>query len=579
LGLITKEVEVELNSRNIKWYKNLEYEIPKRLDTQNRLRVKKGTIIIVKVEDLHKGSHAKVDVECDCCGKELKNIPCKNYLKCVKEDGKYYCNKCDVNGNNKWLSFKEWCLNNNYIDVLNRWDYELNKLKPSEIASKTGKKYYFKCPIGIHKSELKHIANFTTRQKNSMECNKCNTIAITHPQLVEYFVNKEDAYKYSHGSEKNILMKCLKCGFEKKLSLNSLVRNGFSCPKCGDGISYPEKFIFNVLEQLLNNNFIMQLSRKTFDWCNNFRYDFYIDELNCIIETHGLQHYEETKNNWYNLREIQENDKIKEQLARDNNINNYIVLDCRESDLKWIKNSIMNSELPKLLNFKEEDIDWLKCHEYACSSLVKITCDYWNDGLKNTLQIANILKLNQHTIIIYLKQGAKIGWCDYDPKEEMLKIGRKIGVILSKKVICLTTNEIFNSITEASNKYNICFSSISECCRYERKSAGKYPVTGKKLYWMYYDEYLINPITLEEIKNNYKHNKSSVKVICLTTEEVFNSLKEGSNKYKINCGNVSKCCMNNCKSAGKHPETGEPLIWMYYEKYIDKQNNYYEVIV
>jgi len=71
LGLITKEVEVELNSRNIKWYKNLGYEIHKRLDIQNRLRVKKGTTIIVKVEDLHKGSHAKVDVECDCCGKEL----------------------------------------------------------------------------------------------------------------------------------------------------------------------------------------------------------------------------------------------------------------------------------------------------------------------------------------------------------------------------------------------------------------------------------------------------------------------------------------------------------------------------
>ena len=51
-------------------------------------------------------------------------------------------------------------------------------------------------------------------------------------------------------------------------------------------------------------------------------------------------------------------------------------------------------------------------------------------------------------------------------------------------------NEIFNSITEASNKYNICYSSISECCRYKRKSAGKHPETGEKLKWMYYDEYL-----------------------------------------------------------------------------------------
>jgi len=43
-------------------------------------------------------------------------------------------------------TFEQWCLDNNRLDILNRWDYELNKCKPSKIGYSTKKKYYFKCP-------------------------------------------------------------------------------------------------------------------------------------------------------------------------------------------------------------------------------------------------------------------------------------------------------------------------------------------------------------------------------------------------------------------------------------------------
>lgn len=51
----------------------------------------------------------------------------------------------------------------------------------------------------------------------------------------------------------------------------------------------------------------------------------------------------------------------------------------------------------------------------------------------------------------------------------------------SKPCICLETNKTFKSITEAGRYYNIEDSSISECCRGNRKSAG-----GKT--WAFYDE-------------------------------------------------------------------------------------------
>lgn len=313
----------------------------------------------------------------------------------------------------------------------------------------------------------------------------------THPYLVKLLVNMDDGFKYSAGSKKKIFIRCYNCDYEKEIEIQSLTNRGFSCPRCSDGISYPEKFMFNVLNQLIGKDFQVQLSKTTLHWCNNYRYDFYINKFNIIIETHGIQHYEELKNyHWQSLGEAQENDKQKEILAINNNITNYIIIDCKKSELDWIKKNIMNSKLPKLLNFKEEDIDWLKCHEFACSSLVKDICKIWNTNNEDIKKIANMFKITGVSVRKYLKQGAKLGWCDYDPIEELKKASMKGSKKVSRKVICLNNNYVYNTITEASIRCKIVLSNIAMCCQGKLKSAGKCPITGKKLKWMYYDEYL-----------------------------------------------------------------------------------------
>ena len=69
-------------------------------------------------------------------------------------------------------------------------------------------------------------------------------------------------------------------------------------------------------------------------------------------------------------------------------------------------------------------------------------------------------------------------------KEEMETIGKKISEKVSKKVICITTGKIFNSVTEASNYYNVSKGNISSCCRGTRKSTGELQ-DGTKLQWKY----------------------------------------------------------------------------------------------
>ena len=41
-----------------------------------------------------------------------------------------------------------------------------------------------------------------------------NDIATTHPEVIQFLVNKEDGHKYSHGSEKKVKIKCLNCEYE-----------------------------------------------------------------------------------------------------------------------------------------------------------------------------------------------------------------------------------------------------------------------------------------------------------------------------------------------------------------------------
>ena len=440
MGLISTEVEVGLDSKTIKWYEEKGYEIPRWIDNRGRLKVKRGTKIIVNVKDLPDGSGITVDIKCDECGTEMLGIRWVDYKDRMHEDGKNYCKKCSNNlfGSEKrnkiylerGISFYDWCykyLSKEVADlIMLRWDYELNikngkVISPKDVShgsdgfDKRG--YWFKClDHPEHGSELKNICRFTYYYKGfmgSIECIKCNVISISHPHLVQYFINKEDTLKYSYGSNESILMRCPHCGFEREKRITDLVSKGFSCKICSDQIPYSEKFLANLLRQILNQEFITQLSKTTFKWCGKYKYDFYIDKINGICETMGSQHYKQSSGNWGLLEKVQENDKQKELLAKNNRIDNYIIIDCRKSKLEWIKNSIMQSDLPELLNFKEDDIDWLKCHEYACNSnLVKEVCNLWNSGIKSTIEIAEQIKIGKSTAWKYLNIGTELGWCD-----------------------------------------------------------------------------------------------------------------------------------------------------------------------
>lgn len=85
----------------------------------------------------------------------------------------------------------------------------------------------------------------------------------------------------------------------------------------------------------------------------------------------------------------------------------------------------------------------------------------------------------------------------------------------------------------------------------------------------------------EDLKGS--NNPNSIPVICVETKKVFPCAVDGAKYYKTDNSQISKCCKGKAKTAGKHPETGKKLHWMYYNDYLktgyDKENPRTEIEV
>ena len=203
------------------------------------------------------------------------------------------------------------------------------------------------------------------------------------------------------------------------------------CCQCKGGISYSERFVLDVLSQLG----VEVETQYSPQWIDRRFYDFYISSLNMIIETHGIQHYEERKFG-RTLEEEQENDKFKKELALKNGVNKYIIIDCRYSEFNWVSSNIYE-QLKDYFDMSKVDFD--KAGVLALKSLSKEIWDYWNnkEEWETTLTITNNnpwgIKRSE-TLVKYLKEGNKLGTCHYDAKEEMRKCGMRTMKLRCKPV-------------------------------------------------------------------------------------------------------------------------------------------------
>lgn len=136
----------------------------------------------------------------------------------------------------------------------------------------------------------------------------------------------------------------------------------------------------------------------------------------------------------------------------------------------------------------------------------------------------------------------------------------------TKRIVCLNTLEVFSSIKEASIKYKIDSSSITKNCKHKSTYCGILP-NGEKAIWLYYNEY--KDMSKKEIKEISKKVKGKTKkVICLTTNKIFQSIKEASNFYRCSNSKIVEVCKNRRKYCGVSGDKTK-LTWMYYDEYLN----------
>lgn len=292
-----------------------------------------------------------------------------------------------------------------------------------EYKKHRGKYYLYECLTCGYCCDLEHMV-YENSIKNGHGCSICgggnavatgiNDIHTLAPWIEKFFKDKNEVYNVSIGTRKKIITKCPDCGYEYPMCVANLYNQGFRCKRCSDGVSYPEKFMIAVLEQL-NIDYIPQLNKTTFKWCENYKYDFYLPKYNYIIEVHGEQHYDRRGQFIYvSLPQQKETDRIKKELSLSNNISKYIIVDARKSTKDWLEEHI-NDAFNDIID--TSTVDYELCDKKALGNRVKEVCDYYMTHHNlSTGELGKIFKVASTTIGSYLKKGYQYGWCDYNPK-------------------------------------------------------------------------------------------------------------------------------------------------------------------
>lgn len=260
------------------------------------------------------GARTKILVKCNICKHEWSASPSNLTNKTPK--GCPICGR--VKAKNSRTKKHEDFVNeisnvNKHIKILEKYK---NALTP------------IKCLCLIHNEEFYTAPSHLLY--NEIGCQKCRSQKISNALIkdsskfleevnaVNPLINVIGNYK---GNHRKIDLECKVCKNKWSASPNSIL-SGSGCPKCN--MSRGERYIRNYLD----NNKISYISQKTFDGLkgvNNglLSYDFYIDNLNLLIEYQGEQHKNaiEIFGGEKQLEIQQEHDRRKKLYAKDNNIN------------------------------------------------------------------------------------------------------------------------------------------------------------------------------------------------------------------------------------------------------------------
>lgn len=372
----------------------------------------------------------------------IKKIKFSTYIPMQKTTYKYKYNIGDV------VEFEE-----SKFKIL-----EQKQLKGGKVKNKTG--YLIEC---LDCGYIHDKRQSSLDLKRGCACCTCrivvkgiNNANYLYPHIKQYLVNESDGDILTpYDVHKPIKTKCPNCNYVNDKSRMFMLCKEFKCTQCMSG-SRGERVISNMLKNG-GYDYKPQLT------IESYFYDFYIPSLNMLLEIDGEQHRQEVKHFQVSLKEQQKIDKKKEELAISLGYKfKRIAVDTYES---------IESIVEKM-DFIEFDKDNL--YDYLLDNQLMDFVELYNNGVPmNQIQI--VLKKHKARITYLANLASTLGLIEYNKEDS--KYRHSI-----KKVRCVQTGELFDSITEAKNEYNA--HNIGRVCSGQSSYSGTLP-DGTPLTWEY----------------------------------------------------------------------------------------------
>ena len=304
---------------------------------------------IIDPYTLTSGSHYEVKWNCKCG--EIYKSQIKTKINGAKK-GNLLCKKCNLSNSNKnyynnknndksnkmeIIHTKHKSVAETFPILLKYWHFSnektLYEYKPFSV--KIGKWICINCEkiwettIRIKVSSLKKEiyscieCSSKNRSKQLSICEIKKSVWFLLPQFIlewNFKLNERNLYNCALNSNYKAYWICKNCSYEWKAEINHRVNIKTGCPKCVN-ISKGEKQIAEILDNLD----IKYKQQYKFEKCKNITYlpfDFYIPNLNFLIEFDSIQHFKpiELFGGHEGFKKCQNNDKIKNKFCAQNNI-------------------------------------------------------------------------------------------------------------------------------------------------------------------------------------------------------------------------------------------------------------------
>jgi hypothetical protein len=312
MAILEKEVLVCL-SNNIQYFENKGYEIPRRKNKDGVINVKRGTKILVKLEDLPERSNVKVTKICDKCNKLIPNQTYNTVMSNRKiNGGNDFCFNCGKynGGRTKALdmeSVKRLLLENGLTPLFNSYANVYDKLL---CETQDG---YKVVPLLDNVKANKIPRVFAASNPHTID----NIKHYIHLNKIRY---KLTSTQFISARNHKLTWECDN-GHEFIMSWD-VFRKGHRCPECNE--SKGEKEIRTILDSY-GIQYAPQYEFEDLKGIGGFclRFDFAIfrkNELVLLIEYDGAFHFKKQyQDDHYEM--LIEHDKRKNKYCINNNIN------------------------------------------------------------------------------------------------------------------------------------------------------------------------------------------------------------------------------------------------------------------